>query len=278
MQHNDSYNENSYGFVNNITTPEGGTHIVGFRNALTKTFNEYARKNKLLKDNEPNLSGEDIREGLTAIISVKIDSPLEHVRFPVIDIQIQAVAAGQGHMGHEALSCELCLHRHIGGIRPETDAPSRCVGAQIQDSLAHLLRCFFWHAPVDARLPGLVQSVDVKRLLQGIPVSQALDVQPGFHCEIAVDFSYFHFAFPFCRIGCSLLQIRTFLSKDILPQNESGVKSYVSQCRNQYTMNKESLNAEGAIGCICVKKVTSRSSLAAALSKVTLRFGMLDFK
>ncbi len=75
MQHNDSYNENSYGFVNNITTPEGGTHIVGFRNALTKTFNDYARKNKLLKENEPNLSGEDIREGLTAIISVKIEDP-----------------------------------------------------------------------------------------------------------------------------------------------------------------------------------------------------------
>ena len=75
MQHNDSYNENSYGFVNNITTPEGGTHIVGFRNALTKKFNDYARKNKLLKDNEPNLTGEDIREGLTAIISVKIEDP-----------------------------------------------------------------------------------------------------------------------------------------------------------------------------------------------------------
>ena len=75
MQHNDSYNENSYGFVNNITTPEGGTHIVGFRNALTKTFNDYARKNKLLKDNEPNLTGEDISEGLTAIISVKIEDP-----------------------------------------------------------------------------------------------------------------------------------------------------------------------------------------------------------
>ena len=75
MQHNDSYNENSYGFVNNITTPEGGTHIVGFRNALTKTFNDYARKNKLLIDNEPNLTGEDIREGLTAIISVKIEDP-----------------------------------------------------------------------------------------------------------------------------------------------------------------------------------------------------------
>ena len=75
MQHNDSYNDNTYGFVNNITTPEGGMHVVGFRNALTKTFNEYARKNKLLKDNEPNLSGEDIREGLTAIISVKISEP-----------------------------------------------------------------------------------------------------------------------------------------------------------------------------------------------------------
>jgi len=75
MQHNDSYMENSYGFVNNITTPEGGTHMVGFRNAITKTFNDYARKNKLLKDNEPNLSGEDIREGLTAIISVKIEDP-----------------------------------------------------------------------------------------------------------------------------------------------------------------------------------------------------------
>ena len=75
MQHNDSYSDNTYGFVNNITTPEGGTHIVGFRNALTKTFNDYARKNKLLKDSEPNLSGEDIREGLTAIISVKIEEP-----------------------------------------------------------------------------------------------------------------------------------------------------------------------------------------------------------
>ncbi len=75
MQHNDSYSDNTYGFVNNITTPEGGTHVVGFRNALTKTFNDYARKNKLLKDSEPNLSGEDIREGLTAIISVKIEDP-----------------------------------------------------------------------------------------------------------------------------------------------------------------------------------------------------------
>ena len=75
MQHNDSYTDNNYGFVNNITTPEGGTHVVGFRNAITKTFNDYARKNKLLKDSEPNLSGEDIREGLTAIISVKIEDP-----------------------------------------------------------------------------------------------------------------------------------------------------------------------------------------------------------
>ena len=74
MQHNDSYNETTYGFVNNIITPEGGTHVVGFRNALTKTFNEYARKNKLLKENE-KLAGEDIREGLTAIISVKIEEP-----------------------------------------------------------------------------------------------------------------------------------------------------------------------------------------------------------
>ena len=75
MQHNDSYSDNTYGFVNNITTPEGGTHVVGFRNAITKTFNDYARKNKLLRDNEPNLSGDDIREGLTAIISVKIEDP-----------------------------------------------------------------------------------------------------------------------------------------------------------------------------------------------------------
>ena len=75
MQHNDSYSDNTYGFVNNITTPEGGTHVIGFRNALTKTFNDYARKNKLLKESEPNLSGEDIREGLTAIISVKIEDP-----------------------------------------------------------------------------------------------------------------------------------------------------------------------------------------------------------
>lgn len=75
MQHNDSYSDNTYGFVNNITTPEGGTHVEGFRTALTKTFNDYARKNKLLKDNEPKLTGEDIREGLMAIISVKIEDP-----------------------------------------------------------------------------------------------------------------------------------------------------------------------------------------------------------
>ena len=75
MQHNDGYNDGCYSFVNNITTPEGGTHLVGFRNALTKTFNSYARKNKMLKDNEPNLEGEDIREGLTAIISVKLPEP-----------------------------------------------------------------------------------------------------------------------------------------------------------------------------------------------------------
>ena len=74
MQHNDSYNETTYGFVNNITTPEGGTHIAGFRSALTKTFNDYAKKNKLLKESE-QLSGDDIREGLTAIISVKIEDP-----------------------------------------------------------------------------------------------------------------------------------------------------------------------------------------------------------
>lgn len=75
MQHNDSYIDNCYSFVNNIITPEGGTHLVGFRNALTKTFNDYARKNKLLKENEQSLSGEDIREGLTTIISVKIEEP-----------------------------------------------------------------------------------------------------------------------------------------------------------------------------------------------------------
>ena len=75
LQHNDSYTESCYSFVNNITTPEGGTHMVGFRNALTKTFNDYARSQKFLKDNEQNLSGEDIREGLTAIISVKIGEP-----------------------------------------------------------------------------------------------------------------------------------------------------------------------------------------------------------
>ena len=75
MQHNDSYTESVYSFVNNINTPEGGTHLVGFRNAITKTFNDYARNNKLLRDNEANLTGEDIREGLTAIVSVKIEDP-----------------------------------------------------------------------------------------------------------------------------------------------------------------------------------------------------------
>ena len=75
FQHNDSYNESVFSFVNNINTPEGGTHLQGFRNSITKTFNDYARNAKLLKDNEPNLSGEDIREGLTAIVSVKIEDP-----------------------------------------------------------------------------------------------------------------------------------------------------------------------------------------------------------
>ncbi len=75
LQHNDSYNESTYSFVNNINTPEGGTHLAGFRNSLTKTFNDYARGSKLLKDSEANLSGEDIREGLTSIISVKIEEP-----------------------------------------------------------------------------------------------------------------------------------------------------------------------------------------------------------
>lgn len=75
MQHNDSYTESIYSFVNNVNTPEGGTHLAGLKNALTKTINDYARKNKLLKDSEPNLSGEDIREGLTCIISVKIEDP-----------------------------------------------------------------------------------------------------------------------------------------------------------------------------------------------------------
>lgn len=75
FQHNDSYSDNCYSFVNNITTPEGGTHLAGFKNALTKTFNDYARNQKLLKDNDVNLSGDDIREGLTAIISIKIPEP-----------------------------------------------------------------------------------------------------------------------------------------------------------------------------------------------------------
>ena len=75
MQHNSSYSDNIYTFVNNINTPEGGTHLTGFKNAVTKTFNDYARKNKFLKDSEENLSGEDIREGLTAIVSVKVENP-----------------------------------------------------------------------------------------------------------------------------------------------------------------------------------------------------------
>ena len=75
MQHNDSYNDASYSFVNNIITPEGGTHLSGFRSALTKTFNSYARENKILKDSDAAFTGEDIREGLTAIISVKIEEP-----------------------------------------------------------------------------------------------------------------------------------------------------------------------------------------------------------
>ena len=75
FQHNDSYNENSFSFVNNINTPEGGTHLTGFKNAITKTFNDYARNNKFLKDSEENLTGEDIREGMTSIISIKIEDP-----------------------------------------------------------------------------------------------------------------------------------------------------------------------------------------------------------
>ena len=75
IQHNDGFNESMYGFVNNINTPEGGTHVEGFKSALTKTFNKYGRANKLLKDSDPNLTGEDIREGLTAIISIKIGDP-----------------------------------------------------------------------------------------------------------------------------------------------------------------------------------------------------------
>ena len=75
FQHNDGYNEVVDSFVNNIKTPEGGTHLTGFRNSLTKTFNDYARKNKILKDSDQGLSGDDIREGLTAIVSVKIEDP-----------------------------------------------------------------------------------------------------------------------------------------------------------------------------------------------------------
>ena len=75
FQHNDGYNESTYSFVNNIITPEGGMHLTGFKNATTKCFNDYARKNKILKDNAQNLTGDDIREGLTAIISIKIEDP-----------------------------------------------------------------------------------------------------------------------------------------------------------------------------------------------------------
>lgn len=75
LQHNNSYTESCYSFVNNITTPEGGTHMAGFKNAITKTFNDYARNQKFLKENEPNLSGEDVREGMTAIISIKLPEP-----------------------------------------------------------------------------------------------------------------------------------------------------------------------------------------------------------
>ncbi len=75
LQHNDAYNASEYSFVNNINTPEGGMHLTGFHNAMTKTFNDYARKNNILKESEQNLSGEDIREGLTAIISVKVEDP-----------------------------------------------------------------------------------------------------------------------------------------------------------------------------------------------------------
>ena len=75
MQHNDSYSENIFTFVNNINTPEGGTHLTGFKNAITKTFNDYARTRKLLKESDENLTGEDLREGLTAIVSVKVENP-----------------------------------------------------------------------------------------------------------------------------------------------------------------------------------------------------------
>ena len=75
FQHNSAYSESCYSFVNNITTPEGGTHMTGFRNAITKTFNDYARTQKILKEKDGNLSGDDIREGLTAIVSIKIEEP-----------------------------------------------------------------------------------------------------------------------------------------------------------------------------------------------------------
>ena len=75
FQHNDSFNDSTFSFVNNVITPEGGTHLTGFKNALTKTFNNYARETKLLKESDPSLTGDDIREGLTAIISIKIEEP-----------------------------------------------------------------------------------------------------------------------------------------------------------------------------------------------------------
>ena len=75
MQHNDSYNESTFSFVNNITTPEGGTHLTGFKNAITKTFNDYAKSHNILKEKDSNLTGDDIREGVTAVISVKVKEP-----------------------------------------------------------------------------------------------------------------------------------------------------------------------------------------------------------
>ena len=75
LQHNDSYNESTYSFVNNINTPEGGTHLTGFKSAITKVFNDYARKNNIIKEKDDNLSGDDLREGLAAIVSIKISDP-----------------------------------------------------------------------------------------------------------------------------------------------------------------------------------------------------------
>ena len=84
MQHNDSFNDTTFSFVNNIITPEGGTHLAGFRNALTKTFNQYAKVNKILKDTDAGLTGDDIREGLTAIISIKIEEPQFEEQNPTV--------------------------------------------------------------------------------------------------------------------------------------------------------------------------------------------------